>query len=135
MTMSTLGRRTALITGLLTGTLLAAVPMGTAAKDGDIIRSGGCTASSDWKLKLSSEDGRIEVELEVDQNVNGRTWDVKLKKDGTTFWNGQRTTQAPSGSFEARYLTADGAGSERIVGVATNPRSGEVCRGAATWDA
>lgn len=33
------------------------------AKSGDIIRTGNCTKTTDWKLKLSPEDGRIEVEF------------------------------------------------------------------------
>ncbi len=105
MTTVTLGRRAAFLTTLLASAVLVAAPMGAAAKDGDVIRTGSCSASTDWKLKLSPEDGRVEVEFEVDQNRNGQTWDVKLKKNGSSFWSGQRTTQAPSGSFEARRLT------------------------------
>lgn len=129
------GRRAALITSVLATAMLVAAPLGVAAKDGDIIRTGSCSAATDWKLKLSPEDRGIEVEFEVDQNRNGQTWTVKLKRDGVRFWRGQRTTQPPSGSFEVRKVASDGAGSERIVGVATNPRSGEVCRGVAVFDA
>jgi len=134
MTTSTLGRRAALITTLLASAVLVAAPMGAAAKDSDIIRTGSCSASSDWKLKLSEENGRVEVEFEVDQNRNGQTWNVKLKKNGTSFWSGQRTTQAPSGSFEVRRVVA-GASGDRFAGIATNPRTGEVCRGTATYSA
>ena len=134
MTTSTLGRRAALITTLLASAVLVAAPMGVAAKDSDIIRTGSCSASTDWKLKLSPEDGRIEVEFEVDQNRNGQTWDVKLKKNGTSFWSGQRTTQAPSGSFETRRVVSGGNG-DHFTGIATNPRTGETCRGTATYSA
>ena len=42
------------------------------AKGGNGVRvSGTCTQSSTAKLKLGREDGRIEVEFEVDQNRNG----------------------------------------------------------------
>ena len=126
-------RRLGLAAGLAT-VILTALPMGTAmAKDGDVIRRGSCSAQSDWKLKLSPEDGRIEVEFEVDQNRVGRTWNVKLKRDGSVFWRGQRTTRAPSGSFEVRRVIRDSAGKDSIVARATNPTSGEVCRGAATF--
>ena len=135
MTIGDRGRRAALITTLIASALVAAAPMGAAAKDGDIIRTGSCSGATDWKLKLSPEDGGIEVEFEVDQNRNGQTWDVKLKKDGARFWGGQRITRAPSGSFSVRQVTSDGAGSERIVGIATNVASGEVCRGSATFSA
>jgi hypothetical protein len=37
------------------------------AKLGDVRVQGTCSGSSTSKLKLSEEDGRIEVEFEVDQ--------------------------------------------------------------------
>ena len=134
MTTSSLGRRAALITTILAGAVLVAAPMGTAAKDGDIIRTGDCSASTDWKLKLSPENGRMEVEFEVDQNRDGQTWNVKLKRNGSSFWSGQRTTQPPSGSFELRRVVSGSSG-DRFAGIATNPRTGEVCRATATYSA
>jgi hypothetical protein len=133
MRRSPLGRAAALITGVLVATTLVAAPMAVSAKDGDILRRGDCTARSDWKLKLSPENGRIEVEFEVDQNRNGQRWNVKLKRNGNVFFRGSRTTQPPSGSFEVRRLTANGPGVETIVARAKNPRSGEVCRGVARF--
>ena len=103
------------------------------ARDDDVIRRGACSDASDWKLKLSPENGRIEVEFEVDSNRVGQTWNVRLKNDGNVFFSGTRTTQAPSGSFEVRRLTNNGAGSDFIVGRAVNPKTGEVCRGTATF--
>ena len=126
-------RRLVLVTTLSLLTVGAvAAPGATLAKDGDVIRTGSCTGATDWKLKLSKEDGRIEVEFEVDQNKNGKTWDVWLKQDGTTFWSGARTTQAPSGSFEVRKLATDKSGVHPFVGRAVNRTTGEVCRGTAS---
>jgi len=127
------GRAAALITSVLVATTLVAAPMTVSAKDGDVIRRRSCTARSDWKLKLSPENGRIEVEFEVDQNRNGQTWNVKMKRYGKVFWRGQRTTRPPSGSFEVRRVTNDGGGADKIVARARNPRTGEVCRGVATF--
>ena len=127
------GRATALITSVLVATTLVAAPMTASAKDGDLIRRGNCSASSDWKLKLSPENGRIEVEYEVDQNRNGQRWNVKLKRNGTVFARTSRTTRPPSGSFELRRLTRNGPGVEKIVARAKNPRTGEVCRGVARF--
>lgn len=107
-------------------------PTAVLASDADIIRQGNCSGASDWKLKLSPENGRIEVEFEVDQNRNGVTWNIRLKRNGNTFFQGQRTTQAPSGSFELRRVTNNGAGSDFFVARAVNPATGEVCRGTAT---
>jgi hypothetical protein len=129
------GRAKALVIGLIAAAMVALAPLGVMAKDGDVIRSGNCTASTDWKLKLSPEDGRIEVEFEVDGSPNGWTWNVKLKRDGVAVWTGQRTTQGPSGSFEVRKVVNDGAGAEKIVARASYPQTGEVCRGEATFGA
>ena len=107
-------------------------PASVFANEADVIREGNCSGASDWKLKLSPENGRIEVEFEVDQNVNGVTWNVRLKRNGNTFFEGQRTTQPPSGSFEVRRVTNNGAGDDFFVARAVNPATGEVCRGTAT---
>jgi hypothetical protein len=117
----------------MTSLALLAVPAGVAAKDGDIIRTGNCSGNADWKLKLSPENGRIEVEFEVDQNINGRVWNVTLKRNGNVFFRGQRTTQAPSGSFEVRRVTNNGAGPDSFIGRAVDTVTGQVCRGTATF--
>jgi hypothetical protein len=123
---------TVLMLGMI-GAALLSLPAGVAAKDGDIVRTGSCSGATNWKLKLSPENGRIEVEFEVDSNRVGQTWNVRLKRDGNVFFTGQRTTQAPSGSFEVRRVISNSAGSDFIVGRAVNPKTGEVCRGTATF--
>ena len=67
------------------------------AGDNDVERRGSCSGSSDWKLKLSPEDGGLEVEYEVDQNVTGDRWRVKIRHDGELVFNGVRTTRGASG--------------------------------------
>lgn len=114
--------------GLLAAGMLSG-PVAVAAKSDAIIRTGSCTGSSDWKLKAKLDNGRIEVEYEVDQNVNGQVWNVKLKDNGTKFWQGQKTTQAPSGSFSVTKRTNNAAGTDTIVGRAVNSNTGEVCVG------
>src|SRR5215218_7147597 len=44
--------------------------------------AGTCTDGSTAKLKAKPDDGRLEVELEVDQNRNGVTWTVRIRRDG-----------------------------------------------------
>jgi hypothetical protein len=110
---------------------LLAAPAG--AKDGDVIREGACSGRTDWKLKLSPENGRIEVEFEVDQSKNGRRWRVTLKREGNRIFRGIRTTQPPSGSFEVRRVAANGPGADSFFAKARNLRSGEFCRGRATF--
>jgi hypothetical protein len=93
----------ALSTILLIGT---ATPV--LAKDGDVVRRGACSGRGDWKLKLSEENGRIEVEYEVDQDRVGDAWRVRLRHDGELVFAGRRTTRAPSGSFESGSRSATG---------------------------
>jgi hypothetical protein len=105
------------------------------ARDGDVIRRGACGRASDWKLKLSEEDGRIEVEYEIDQNRVGDTWRVRIRHDGDLVFAGRRTTRGPSGSFEVRILQRNRAGNDVFRGRAVNLRTGEVCGGRAVWTA
>jgi hypothetical protein len=115
--------------------VLALTVVGTTnafAKDGDVIRQGACSGTSDWKLKLSPENGRIEVEYEVDSNHVGQIWRVRLFENGNRIFAGKRMTKAPSGSFTVRVLAANHAGSDSFKARATNVANGEVCGGSAS---
>ena len=120
----------ALTTALACAAVLVAFASTAAAKhgkDGRIVRSGQCSATSHWKLKAKADDGRLETEFEVDQNRAGKRWRVTISRNGSNAFRGIRTTLAPSGSFEVRRLLAGGAGS-RIVATAKSLSSGETCR-------
>lgn len=95
-----------------------------------IIKTGKCSASSHWKLKAKSDDGRIETEFEVDQNRVGKRWRVTIARNGHAVFRGIRTTMAPSGSFSVRRLLAGPAAGTRIVATARSLQSGETCRAA-----
>jgi hypothetical protein len=120
------------IAGLMVAGLFGAAAPAAMAKDGDVIRQGTCTGNSTAKIKLSPEDGRIEVQFEVDENKAGDTWRVKLFHNGDQFFSGTRTTQAPSGSFELRKLTNDAAGTDTIRARARNLSTDEVCTASAS---
>ena len=113
--------------------VLCAAPAAFAASaKGPVVRvAGTCTNASSAKLKLSDEDGRIEVEFEVDQNRVGRKWSVVLRQNGTVIRRLTKVTQAPSGSFEARVLARNSAGTDRFVATATRP--GETCTARASF--
>jgi hypothetical protein len=122
------------LTVVLSGALaLLALGSPASAKDGDVLVRGTCSARSAVKLKLSDEDGRIEAEVEVDQNRNGVPWTVVLTRDGTRVGRLIPLTRAPSGSFTARKLLANPAGADVVRAVAT--RRGESCTARATWNA
>ncbi|MGI8699948.1 MAG: hypothetical protein ACR2JU_01860 [Nocardioidaceae bacterium] len=92
-------------------------------------RPGSCSGHSNWKLKAKADDGRLEVEAEVDSNVNGQVWDWKIKDNGMLAAKGSSRTTAPSGSFEVHRRIANQAGTDKITFKATNPGTGERCKG------
>jgi hypothetical protein len=110
--------------------LLASSALASGQKGGrGIVKTGKCSKSSTWKLKVKSDDGRLETEFEVDQNRVGKRWRVTLLRNGSRVFTGIRTTRAPSGSFSVERLLAGSAGS-RIVATARALQSGETCRAA-----
>jgi hypothetical protein len=125
--------RNKLVAGAVAGVAALGLLAGpAAANDADVIREGSCSGASDWKLKLSPENGRIEIEFEVDQNVVGDVWTVVIKDNGIRVFRGERTTVAPSGELEVRRVVTNLAGSDFVVAKAVNTVTGEVCRGTAT---
>ena len=92
---------------------------------GEAVRVSSSCAGGALKLKAKHDDGRIEVELELDTNRKSQRWSVRLLDDGATVWKGKRTTHAPSGSFSVEKRIADRAGKDHVkVRVA---RGGTVC--------
>jgi hypothetical protein len=109
---------------------LVAAPMGV-AKDGDVLVRGTCTGATTSKLKLSEENGRIEVEFEVDQNRNGVRWNVTIFQNGNRIARRTKVTSGRSGSFEVRVLAPNTAGADAFRARATRA-SGEVCNARAS---
>jgi hypothetical protein len=101
---------------------------GARARDREVRRAGTCTLRSTAKIKVKDEDGgRLEVELEVDQNRNGQKWGVVLRRNGAVVVRTSARTRAPSGSFSLERLIADRAGADTVTGVARNAETGETC--------
>jgi hypothetical protein len=125
--------RTGAAFALSLATFLATLPItaGPAAASGNgaVERSGPCSGSAHWKLKVKHDDGRMEVEAEVDSNRNGQIWRWSLRHDGNLSARGTRTTRPASGSFEVHRRLVDLAGTDKIVFRARQPRTGQVCRG------
>ena len=121
------------VTALVVGVLFLIPATSALAGQNDVIRRGSCSGQSDWKLKLSPENGRIEVEFEVDQNVAGDRWRVTIRHDGDLALRDTRTTRGASGSFEARTVESNNAGSDAFRARARNLSTGEVCVGTASF--
>jgi hypothetical protein len=129
----TRGRRAAAVVAA-TMAAAAAVSMGAGpaeAKGGGakVERSGTCAASSHWKLSTKLDDGRLEVEGEVDSNHAGQVWAWRLLHNGTTAASGTRTTVAPSGSFEVSRSVPNASGTDTLTLRARNKANGELCVG------
>ncbi len=112
--------------GLLAG---ATTPALASGGGNDVIRSGGCSGHSTWKLKAKPDNGRLEVEGEVDSNRNGQTWRWRILHNGNVSAHGVATTTAPSGSFSVARRLVNAAGTDHIGWRAVNRATGETCRG------
>ena len=123
-------RNTLAVLALTIGSALLLVSV-AAAKDGDVRVRGTCTGSVTSKLKLSQEDGGIEIEFELDQNRNGVPWRVILRRGGSVVASTTVRTRPPSGSFEVRRVISGSAGT-RVTATATNLSAG-TCRAAARF--
>jgi hypothetical protein len=114
---------------VLLATALPAIGAGAAqAKSGgDVIHRGSCSGSTNGKIKAKPDDGRIEVEAEIDSNVNGQHWRWVLKHEGRATARGTSVTKGPSGSFEVQRRTVNAPGGDSFRFRAVNIASGEVC--------
>lgn len=97
------------------------------AGDDDRERTGSCGGSADWKIKAGPDDGRMEVEAEIDSNRRGQTWRWTLRHNGDVVAAGRSVTRGPSGSFDVERRTADASGSDTYVFRAVHRPTGQVC--------
>jgi len=118
---------------VVVATALGVAPAQASGGGGDAVRrSGNCSGSTNWKLKAKPDDGRIEVEGEIDSNRVGQTWTWRIVHNGSVSAKGSKVTQGPSGSFSVERHLVNLAGADRLVLRAKNLKSGETCRGAVT---
>jgi hypothetical protein len=95
--------------------------------DGRVVKTGSCTDGTSWKLKVKTDDGRLEVEGEVDSNQSGQAWAWQIKDNGSVAVKGSATTGGSSGSFSVERKIANQAGTDTVVFRASY--AGEVCTG------
>ena len=99
--------------------------------DDRVIVTGSCSAGADWKLKVKTDDGRLEVEGEIDSNTPGQRWRWTIRHNGSVSDRGSATTTARSGSFEVERMIVDIAGTDRVVFRAVH--DGQTCRGVVNY--
>ena len=127
--MNRIAFRTAVCVAVL-GFASASVSPALAGDDDEVIHRGNCSGSADWKLKAKPDDGRLEVEGEVDTNRTGQRWHWKILHDGKVVKKGNATTTARSGSFSVERRVTDAAGTHKIAWRSVNKATGQTCRGA-----
>ncbi|MEN8706142.1 MAG: hypothetical protein ABF306_08400 [Nocardioides marinisabuli] len=121
--------RRGLVAAVTSLALTGAAAGAAVAGDDDVLRRGSCTGSTDWKMKAGPDDGRIEVEAEIDSDRVGQTWRWVLRHDGAVVARGKSRTKGPSGSFEVDRRTADHKGTDSFRFKAKHQGSGERCVG------
>jgi hypothetical protein len=119
-----------LIAAPLAAPLAAAAPAFASHGGGDrVTRSGQCSGSARWELKAKPDDGRIELEAEVDSNRSGQVWTWRITHDGSVSARGTAHTGGTSGSFSVRRRMADLAGTDHFGFRAERRATGQTCRG------
>jgi hypothetical protein len=98
----------------------------------EVENAGKCSGSSSSELKAKPDDGRLEVEFEVDQNKSGQEWRVKIKDNSELVFRDTATTRGPSGSFSVERKIRDRSGKDAIKGVARNKSTNERCSASVT---
>jgi hypothetical protein len=131
-------RRTLTAAALSTALLVTGAPLATSAvasggNDDRVVRTGSCSGTADWKLKAKTDDGRLEVEWEVDSNRSGQTWRVRVRDDDVLVVKTRATTGGASGSFSVERRITNRAGSDSIVARSRDLASGQTCVGRLTF--
>ena len=116
-----------------TAVLSLAAPPALARNNDDRERRGSCSGSTDWKVKVGPEDGRLEVEGEIDSSRRGQTWRWRLYHNGSLSAHGLRTTSSSSGSYKIRRISVDLRGTDRFTLRARNTRNNELCVGTVNY--
>jgi hypothetical protein len=96
---------------------------------GDVRTHGACGGPTVWKLKAKPDDGRIELEAEVDSNRSGQVWDWVIKHNGSMSSKGAAKTRGTSGSFTVSRRMTNLSGTDHFTFRAVRRSTGAVCRG------
>lgn len=103
----------------LSGSLLAVAGPAT-AQGGDGVRTTrACAHGGQVTLKARHDDGRIQIELEVDSDRAGQSWAVRITDNGAVVVSRHAQTAGRSGSFTIERKIANRPGPDTIRARAT----------------
>jgi hypothetical protein len=119
--------RNPLVAALVLAVAIPALASAPAEASDDVRRSGYCTGSASVKIKAEHDDGRIELEAEVDSNRRGQTWRWGFRHNGYASFRGRAITRGSSGSFEVERRAVNARGLDWFKFRASHRASGQVC--------
>jgi hypothetical protein len=108
----------AITVGLAAPLLATATPAFASGGGGGVTSSGACINGGHFKLQAKHDDGKIEMEYQVDSNRAGQVWAVRITDNGTVVVSRNATT-GPGDSFTIRKLIANMPGPDKIHAHAT----------------
>ncbi len=109
---------------VVAGALMIAAP--AQALDIEREKSKRCSAASFATLSLEKEFDRIDVDFDIENATPGRSWNVRIKHNGSTVVRTARPADY-EGELDVTQQVRDRAGKDRFIARATGP-NGEVCR-------
>ena len=109
----------AITAGLTASLLIGATPAFASGGGGGVKSSGACTNGGHFELKAKHDNGRIEMEYQVDSNRAGQVWTVRITDNGAVVVSQHATTMGPSGSFTIRKFIPNRPGPDKIQAHAT----------------
>ncbi len=126
-----MSKRFAMATAAVSCAALLAVPAAASAApirmEVERESDGRCSARSTWDLNLEKENGRIDIDVEIDSPTAGQRWTIKVTHEGRTVVNRTRTTDR-DGEVEVSKHVPNTRGKDKVTFRATNRTTGEVCR-------
>ncbi|MDO9457112.1 hypothetical protein [Nocardioides sp.] len=124
----------ALTVGLVTTGASVAPAHASHGGGGDrVTHNGACEGGARWKIKAKEDDGRIEVEAEIDSNRSGQRWTWVLAHNGSRSAHGNARTAGRSGSFSVERKLVDARGADAFTFRATH--GDQVCVAKVRWTA
>jgi hypothetical protein len=103
----------------LTVPLMTVAGPASAKGDDGVRTSAACAHGGRLDLKAKHDDGRIEVEVEVDSNRNGQRWAVRVTDNGAVVVKRHARTAGRSGSFSIEKKVRNRPGRDTIRARAT----------------
>jgi len=116
--------------------MTAAAPAATAASTTPVVRSGKCSGTSTWLLTLKIDNGRIEVDSEVNHTRNGQVWKFVFKDNLVVFARAKVVAGSPGndpGQASATRYVRPVAGANHIMVRSRDYATGQFCVASATF--